>query len=1111
MESDTTVLSPGRPSHQMQQHRLSQRSLLGAKQSPANDSLSDIADSFSRLSITTDMERNSLLDLHEDEEQDEECIEEDGVDFKHDGLSTASVLGEDELEDGSPEDSHKAMEFDEYSGSQSQEEEEARTKLHDSTTNDSFAGISDNSISLPSVEPSFGLSDDDYDTHTPTPDPTIVQSVSHGSNNNDVDHLIKEEEEFLSSPQISPVPSPPLPHNGFDSVDGASASSHEYTETSSEDDHLGEDDAYDDYNHDYKRPRSNSHFDSSPLSKKSQNIQTSSRYQRESARSSLSQIMETPRVGPVSRDTSGDGTLQRVLPRQQRRVPELSETVITSKVKNINITDSAVKSFALRHPEQQSQSHQRTASSYSTTSTQNGNAAGTAPRLSQPPNTAISKLTLKEQSTLIDKLQKDNWGLQLKIYILQEELDKRSEDNVRDLRNENIEFKSINIGLNIDLKKLNRRIADLESKLRKSENEKKGGQADAASQRELEYYYELIESLRIETEKSKTMVAELQRKEGEYLLEIERLQNSQTDVRFADEISTLKSFLAQEQNARDEAQMEVEELKQELQRLKRSSIASSDRESAAEIIKLRQETRDLRRELNAQASAAESTTYENDRLRGELDDLRRSTMRSSSSATSRRMTSSQGPEEHDEIVADLSHKITEVKYIARERKMQVDVLNRENSELQDVIETLDAAVHTLKKEKESMELELAQLARESAAREAEIVTWQEDYEALSTEADVELTRLHNLLKDKNQEVNHATHDLEERVAELLAHVSDKEAENEKLNAEITSFTKLLTAIERSSMEQKRELENYVKKLAEQEATIDKLRREVDSTQHKLDRQIRASEKLSQDQDLLNDFKRKVRDFDKKARTLAEEREEALRALATRDQIIAKYEHGMKDLARRAESTERQNAQREAARKDELTRQAEQYEFKIQGLEERLVETLDRVAVLQQQATEYSSRQESLRNSLASNSGSLSGGAASSAASSLSASLNANSEKWMLRLQELEQRLKAEREARIRDRDGARQRLDELTRENDDLKNTVRIRSAAAGATFSTLVPFSGAGFARSFGVLPNRPAVGISGGAGDGAGDAADTAGASRRRAAAMSVDDVDDIDDSVA
>jgi hypothetical protein len=62
------------------------------------------------------------------------------------------------------------------------------------------------------------------------------------------------------------------------------------------------------------------------------------------------------------------------------------------------------------------------------------------------------------------------------------------------------------------------------------------------------------------------------------------------------------------------------------------------------------------------------------------------------------------------------------------------------------------------------------------------------------------------------------------------------------------------------------------------------------------------------------------------------------------------------------------------------------------------------------------------------------------------------EKWIQRLRELERRLKAEREARLLDRDGARKRLEERNAENEELRARLekeRMRREASQAPGSS--------------------------------------------------------------
>ncbi|KAK9494817.1 hypothetical protein V1508DRAFT_366261 [Lipomyces doorenjongii] len=938
-------------------------------------------------------------------------------------------------------------------------------------------------ISLPSVEPSFTGS---LVEQAPSPSPTLVRATSQAA----------KTDELLASPQISPSPSPPLPDTHDLELEttqsGADEALQDVTEEEDEDG-----------------------FDASPLLKKSA-----------TQKQTLANGDETPKPSKSTSNT------RRQKPRP--RVPDPTETAIASRVKNITVSDSAVKDFALRHSQRSRRSATGTTTTSSTTQNSHTTATSTSSLVppytaSKPtaPNTVASKLTLKEQSALIDKLQKDNWGYQLKIYILQEELDKRSEDSVRDLRNENVEFKSINVGLNIEIKKLNRKIIELEARLRKAETERAADQEKdervavveaenreeiEALRAELENYMNLVEDLKVELEATRDKVQELQENEGQYKVEIQQWQRNQKDEIFEEEIATLKRFLEKEQLARDIAQKDVIDLRTELLKVRRSAstMGGSDRETSAELNKLRQDNRDLRRELVNQATLSDASNLEKERLYHELEDLKRSLRRSSSSATSSRRSLVAETEDYEAVISDLRDKVSEVKFIARERKTQVDILNKENADMQDVIENLQSTVQTLTEDKGSLQADVSQLLKEAAAREEEIVTWQEDYEVLSTEADAELTRLSDLVKAKDVEFT-------------------------KLNAEIDSFTRLVTAFERESEALKNEIKEYRDKVAEHERIAERLRAKLNETKTDMETQLLASQDDNvRERERLNDLRRRAQEAEAASRDLRKQIQElqddnarerarykdlrrqvqeteavsadlrkqlqgAKAAVAAREHIdmrIQDYENAMVDLEKQLENLQRENEARADARA-EWTQKVAEYDATIAGLEKKLSDAQDRNNVLQQLANgTVNSKNSQLQGSTLSSKSSINGGIEHLLGSSTgSMSASTSTDKWMIRLQELEQRLKAEREARIRDRDGARQRLDEALRENDELKGALSKARSRTTGTFGTLGPLSGA-FVRSFAAPMTSETKPVSD-------------GSLRRSARLNNADDVDDDVDS--
>ncbi|KAK9247121.1 hypothetical protein V1506DRAFT_512755 [Lipomyces tetrasporus] len=958
------------------------------------------------------------------------------------------------------------------------ESEVGTTHVHSSIS----VSMSENSISLPSVEPSFAGS---LVPQSPSPSPTLVRPTSQAA----------EADQFLSSPPLSPSPSPPLPDTQdleLETTSGQSGADDELQDVTEEDDEDG--------------------FDASPLLKKSAAQQQP-----------LAPGDQTPR------SSTSTSTTRRAQPFLSR-VPDPSETAIASRVKSITVSESAVKDFAWRHSHRSRRSATGTTTTSSTTQNTYTTAASTSslvppPTASKPtaPNTVASKLTLKEQSALIDKLQKDNWGYQLKIYILQEELDKRSEDSVRDLRNENIEFKSINVGLNIEIKKLNRKIADLECRLRNTETERAAEQevdervAEVEAENreeiealraELENYMSLVEDMKAELEATREKVHEMREKEVQYKVELQQWQRNHNDEIFEEEIATLKQFLEKEQLAKDSAQKEVIDLRTELLKVRRSAstLGGSERETTSELNKLRQENRDLRRELGTRATIVDASNLEKDRLYHELEDLKRS-LRSSSSAMSSRRSFAAETEDYEAVISDLRDKVSEVKFIARERKVQVDILNKENADLQDVIENFQSTVQALNDDKGSLQADVAQLLKEAAAREEEILTWQEDYEVLSTEADAELTRVLDLGKAKD-------------------------AEFTKLRAEIDSFTRLITAFERESEGLKNEVMEYRDKIAEYEQATEQLRAQLNETKTDMESQLRASQdETARERERCSDLRRRAHQVEAASRDLrkqiqelqddnAREREryselrrraqeyevtssdlrkqlqEARAAVASRQQIdrrIQEYEKAMVDQEEQLENLQRENAARADARA-EWTQRAAEYDAKIAALEKKLSDAQDRNNVLQQLANgTVNSKNSHLQGGTLSSKGSLNGAIEHMLGSSTgSISASASADKWMIRLQELEQRLKAEREARIRDRDGARQRLDEALRESDELKAALSKAQSRTTGTFGTLGPLSGA-FVRSLAPPPGNQGQAV---------------GGSMRRPAKLN--DADDVDDDV-
>ena len=80
-------------------------------------------------------------------------------------------------------------------------------------------------------------------------------------------------------------------------------------------------------------------------------------------------------------------------------------------------------------------------------------------------------LTLKEQSSTIDKLVKENWDLKLKIKFLDDNLNRRSEEGMKQAISENVEMRSLKFTLQKEIRELKRDKRELERRLKDKSEE----------------------------------------------------------------------------------------------------------------------------------------------------------------------------------------------------------------------------------------------------------------------------------------------------------------------------------------------------------------------------------------------------------------------------------------------------------------------------------------------------------------------------------------------------------------------------------------------------------------------------------------------------------------
>ena len=121
-------------------------------------------------------------------------------------------------------------------------------------------------------------------------------------------------------------------------------------------------------------------------------------------------------------------------------------------------------------------------------------------------------MTLKEQSSTIDRLSKENFDLKMRIHFLNEALNRRSEEGIKEMISENVELKSDKLKLQKDSQSLKRKIRDLEKQLKDQQSDKESmlnhdpegsdeEDRDPAQDEEILFLRERVETYELEIER----------------------------------------------------------------------------------------------------------------------------------------------------------------------------------------------------------------------------------------------------------------------------------------------------------------------------------------------------------------------------------------------------------------------------------------------------------------------------------------------------------------------------------------------------------------------------------------------------------------------------------
>ncbi|KAK1753543.1 hypothetical protein QBC47DRAFT_347525 [Echria macrotheca] len=183
-----------------------------------------------------------------------------------------------------------------------------------------------------------------------------------------------------------------------------------------------------------------------------------------------------------------------------------TDTVIARHVRDVQVPESLAKEYktkgGLVTPRKPADFNPTSGLGTSTSTTRHGGRS----------------LTLKEQSSTIERLSKENFDLKLKVMFLSDRLDKLSEEGIKEMISENVELKTGLAVLQRDNKVLRRRVKELEKQL-KDEDVRPGTARSTLSDDEQSAAYDQ------EAQEREEEIIYLREQMEEYVTEIERLRN----------------------------------------------------------------------------------------------------------------------------------------------------------------------------------------------------------------------------------------------------------------------------------------------------------------------------------------------------------------------------------------------------------------------------------------------------------------------------------------------------------------------------------------------------------------------------------------------------------
>jgi predicted nucleic acid-binding Zn-ribbon protein len=556
-----------------------------------------------------------------------------------------------------------------------------------------------------------------------------------------------------------------------------------------------------------------------------------------------------------------------------------TDTVIARHVQDIQVPDTIAREFRAKHSRSPNRGHMAT-----------------------PFTRSKHNLTLKEQNSKIDKLSKENFDLKLKIHFLDQALQNRSDEGVKDMISKNVQLQTDLATEKKETQSLRKKIRELERRLKAHEeglvptkeigSGSEDGKSDRSSrQAELE---EEIEFLRERLESTEAIIEQWQqealqkeadnRRMADYIKSMREKSPSGESASRDEEINMLQDNVEAERARREEvesqcqqAETESQSLRAEVQRLRDQNthllqqpvavnkVFSSTRRihqalttrshstdgneratsmsigtSGTLVDQLQNDNDKLQRDLHAQVSMLTSRNRENLRLREENEGLKLTIRRGDSGSVA------------GDSILERSISRNHLRSVSRASggTRITQVSDSEREDLESKYATLRDELSQMKLSYKELDdqlnghLDMLETAENKIAElEKEVEASTEDLQALSGERDEAL----EMLQDKEQECEELRQEALDTVVRLENELDQRQQERERLIVELENTTEDFNALQQ---EMKNVSESLLNLEDDRDASLQKIRN--------LEIELRdANQELGRQDKLLNDERLKT--------------------------------------------------------------------------------------------------------------------------------------------------------------------------------------------------------------------------------------------------------------